>query len=222
MERLSERLKSDVMHVWRLLPSHPFVKALYSGDLPLDKFKFYAVQDYNYLVGLVRSLAIAASKAGSLKVARLALEHANFLASTEMANYERMLSKLGLSLEEVVREEPAPTNEAYVNFMIATCSLGTALECLVALLPCYWSYREIALENSRLLEYNNVELYREWASVYLSGDYGEAVEDYRRAVDRLWDEEPYNYSRVLNIFRRAARYEYMFWDMAWRMEKWPV
>ncbi|BAA79642.2 transcriptional activator TenA homolog [Aeropyrum pernix K1] len=219
---LSDRLKRDNMDLWSLLPSHPFVKALYSGSLPLDKFRFYAVQDYNYLVGLVRSLSIAASKSWSFEVARLALSHASFLASTEMANYERLLGELGLSLSEVLREEPAPTNEAYVNFMIATCSTGTALECMVSLLPCYWSYREIAIANERLLRENSVDLYRRWASVYLSSEYGEAVEEYRRAVDRLWAEEGGVYSRLKRIFRKATRYEYMFWDMAWRMEKWPV
>ncbi|WP_062661980.1 thiaminase II [Aeropyrum camini] len=219
---LSERLKRDNNDLWALLPQHPFVKALYSGDLPLDRFRFYAVQDYNYLVGLVKSLSLAASKSWDFDVARLALSHASFLASTEMENYEKLLGELGLSLSEVLREEPAPTNEAYVNFMIATCSTGTALECMVSLLPCYWSYRDIALANRELLENNGVDLYRRWASVYLSREYGDAVDEYRRAVDRLWEEEGGVYQRLNRIFRKAVRYEYMFWDMAWNMEKWPV
>lgn len=221
-ERLSEVLRESTGDIWSLLPRHPFVLALYKGTLPLERFKFYAVQDYNYLVGLIKSLSIAASKANDLRISRLALAHASFLSSTEMENYEKLLKRLGLTLDQVLEAEPAPTNEAYVNFMIATCSTGTTLECLVALLPCYWSYREIAVTNRELLRYNKVEIYREWASVYLGADYGDAVEEYRRAVDRLWESEGGDLGRLKTIFRKATRYEYLFWDMAWNMEKWPL
>ncbi|MEB3859575.1 MAG: thiaminase II, partial [Desulfurococcales archaeon] len=156
------RLREDSRRIWDRLLEHPFVVELYEGSLPLEKFRFYAVQDYNYLVGLVRSLSLAAAKMGPFDASRLALEHAHFLATTEMANYERLLTKLELSMEEVLRAEPAPTNRAYADFMVATCATGTLLQCLVALLPCYWSYRDIALHNRDRLERNKVELYRGW------------------------------------------------------------
>ncbi len=218
---LTDRLRSDSMGIWRRLLEHSFVRELYSGSLPMEKFRFYAVQDYNYLIGLIKSLSIAASK-GDYQALRTSLQHATFLATTEMANYERLLDRLGLTMEEVVRATPAPTNTAYVNFMIATCSLGTALECLVALLPCYWSYRDIALHNKDLLESNSVDLYREWAQVYLSREYGEAVEELRREIERLWSIEPVGYEKLRRVFQTASRYEYMFWDMAYNMEEWPV
>ena len=218
---LTERLRSDSISIWSRILEHPFVRELYSGSLPLEKFRFYAVQDYNYLIGLIKSLSIAASK-GDYQALRTSLQHATFLATTEMANYERLLGRLGTTMEEVVTATPAPTNMAYVNFMIATCSLGTALECLVALLPCYWSYRDIALHNKDLLDSNRVGLYREWAQVYLSREYGEAVKEFRREIERLWSIEPIGYERLRSIFQTASRYEYMFWDMAYKMEEWPV
>ncbi len=218
---LAERLKRDSLEAWRRLLEHPFVDELYRGVLPLEKFRFYAVQDYNYLIGLIRSLSIAASK-GDFETLRTALAHASFLASTEMANYEKLLSRLGLTLEDVVRAEPAPTNVAYVNFMVSTCSLGTPLECLVSLLPCYWSYREIAVHNKDKLGDNRVGLYREWAQVYLSSDYAQAVEEFKEAIERLWRRDGGDYARLSRIFHTATRYEYMFWDMAYKMEKWPI
>ncbi|MEB3780134.1 MAG: thiaminase II [Desulfurococcales archaeon] len=219
--RLSEILRRNADSIWSKLLDHPFVSELYSGSLPLEKFRFYAVQDYNYLIGLIRALSIAASKA-DYEVMRLALSHASFLASTEMANYEKLLRKLGLSLREVIDIKPAPTNTAYVNFMIATCGLGSPLECLVSLLPCYWSYREIALHNKDKLDQNGVDIYREWAQVYLSSDYGEAVEEFKRIIDDLWEREKTSIERLDRIFKTASRYEYMFWDMAYKLEEWPV
>lgn len=218
---LGDSLKRDSARAWQKLLNHPFVDELYRGTLPIEKFRFYAIQDYNYLIGLIKALSIAASK-GDFHTLRTALSHASFLASTEMANYEKLLARLGLTLEEVVRAEPAPTNTAYVNFMIATCSMGTPLECLVSLLPCYWSYREIAAHNKDKLKSNTVELYRDWASVYLSEDYAGAVEEFKEAIERLWRSEGGSYERLKRIFHTATRYEYMFWDMAYNMEKWPI
>ena len=106
--------------------------------------------------------------------------------------------------------------------MVSTCSLGTPLECLVSLLPCYWSYREIALHNKDKLEDNRVELYREWAQVYLSSDYAQAVEEFKEAIERLWRSSGGDYARLSRIFHTATRYEYMFWNMAYKMEKWPI
>jgi thiaminase/transcriptional activator TenA len=219
---ITEKLRESNRSIWDKLLEHPFVVELYEGSLPLEKFKFYAIQDYNYLVGLVKSLSLAAAKRGPFEAARLALEHAHFLATTEMANYEKLLARLGLSMEEVLRAEPAPTNRAYVDFMVATCATGTLLECLVALLPCYWSYRDIALHNRDRLASNRVEIYRDWASIYLSDDYGRAVDEYRRLIDRLYSERPESWEELNYIFKTAARYEYMFWEMAYRMEKWVV
>ena len=220
--KVSERLKADNIDVWSKLLDHVFVRELYGGSLPLEKFKFYAIQDYNYLVGLVRSLSLAASKLGPFEASRKALEHAHFLATTEMRNYEELLGELGLSLAEVLRAEPAPTNQAYVDFMVATCATGTLIECLVALLPCYWSYREIALHNRDRLEGNKVDIYVRWARVYLSDEYGAAVEEYRGLIDTLYESYGGSYESLKRIFRIATRYEYMFWSMAYNMERWPV
>ncbi|MEB3774525.1 MAG: thiaminase II [Desulfurococcales archaeon] len=218
---LSEELRRRSLNVWSRLLEHPFVDELYRGVLPIEKFKFYAVQDYNYLMGLIRSLAIAASK-GDHEAARTSLSHASFLATTEMENYRRLLVRLGIRIEDVIEAEPAPTNLAYVNFMIATCYTGSTLECLVSLLPCYWSYRDIALHNREKLEGNRNEIYREWASVYLSREYGEAVDEFRAEVDRLWRRYGGDLERLSQIFHTAARYEYLFWEMAYNMEEWIV
>jgi len=177
------------------------------------------VQDYNYLVGMMRTYSIIASKA-PFEVARKALEIAYGDATVEMENYVRLLSRLGLSLEDVINAEPAPTNVAYMNFLVATASLGTPLEGLVATLPCFWSYQYIAEHYADALESNPVDLYREWGSVYLSDEYRRLVEELRDLVDSLYDGRGYDGLR--RLFITGSRYEYMFWDMAYREESWPV
>ena len=218
---LAEELRKPVKGLWEKLPRHPFVQALYSGELPLEKFKYYVIQDYNYLVGLTRALAAAAAKAASLKVAASALEIARTLATTEMEGYEELLRELGLSIDEAVAAEPAPTNRAYTDFMLATCMAGSVSECLAGLLPCYWSYQYIADANRSLLEKNRIEMYRRWAEVYYSPGYRRAVEALVEAMYEAWRLDGTPLQRLQEAFKTAARYEYLFWEMAWRGEAWP-
>ena len=219
MEKLSSLLRKDADSIWRKIFEHPFVVELYSGKLPIEKFKFYVKQDYNYLIGMMRTFSILASKA-DYEVARLALEIAYADATIEMENYIKLLKKLGMALEEVLSVEPMPTNIAYMNFLITTCYISTPIECLVATLPCFWSYAEIAEIHRDLLKDNSVDIYVEWASVYLSNEYRSLVSKLIDLVDKLWSGE--NYEKLKKIFITASRYEYMFWDASYREEAWPV
>jgi len=216
--RLSAYLRRKASPIWEKIFVHPFVRELYSGTLPLEKFKYYVIQDYNYLVVMMKCLALAASKA-DFELGRLALELAYEDATIEMRNYEELIKEIGLSMDEVIRAEPSPTAYAYSNFLLTTCSLGTPLDCLVAILPCFWSYLEIGRRNEHLLRSNSNPLYRRWCSAYVSKEYEELVNELIRAVDL---QDFTNLRGLEELFITGSRYEYMFWDAAYRMERWPV
>lgn len=216
---LSDRLRREADTVWKALVNHPFVVELYKGTLPREKFVFYVLQDYNYLIGMMRALSIAAARS-RYEVARELLELAYLEATTEMKNYEKLLRKLGLSISDAIRTEPSPTNVAYVNFLLVTALMGSPCESLASFLPCFWSYEEIAEHHREELEKNPSEIYRSWGSVYLSDEYREIVRRLRRLVDEECSSE--DFDRLRRVFIMGSRYEYMFWDMAYRRETWPV
>ena len=219
MIKLTERLRNAADPIWRAILRHPFVLELYSGTLPLQKFKYYLIQDYNYLVTMYKCFSLIASKA-EIPLAEKMLELAYAEATTEMRNYEALLNKLDMKLEEVVKVDPSPTNTAYMNFLLTTCAFGSPLEGLVSILPCFWSYAEIALEHQDKLKDNHVEIYVEWAKVYTTDEYLNLVEELKAFTDDMASE--INYERLEKIFLMASRYEYMFWDMAYNLEKWPI
>ena len=214
--KLVDQLRGKANPIWRQIFEHPFVVELYTGTLPEEKFKFYALQDYRYLVGLVKALTVIASKA-EFKLAREVIKLAHAEVTTELESYERLLEKLGYTIEDAIKVEPMPTNIAYTNFMVATAYEGTAWEGLTALLPCFWSYMEIAEYHKEKLERNPVKLYVDWASVYLSKEYRDVVEE----LKELLSQAPPS-PRLEEIFIMGSRYEYMFWDAAYRMERWPI
>jgi len=219
-QRFTERLKEAVSDVWDRILNHPFVTELFNGSLPMGKFRFYVIQDYNYLITLTRCQAIIASKFEDPAIMRKILELALADVSTELENYNKLLGELGLSLNDVIRVRPSPTNMAYMNFLLSTCTMGSPYEGLVAILPCYWTYLEIARYHAKKLEGNPVRVYRDWALVYLSPEYEKIVSDLRAIIDNAGDYLARDFDRLSGIFRQASVYEYMFWDMAFRQEQW--
>ena len=110
---------------------------LYSGTLPLEKFRFYVLQDYNYLVADMRNFGILASKASSVSEIKEMLEIAHLEATTELSRYEMLLKKLGYNIEDTVRVKPANIVISYTSFLLATSLLKTFWEALAATLPCF-------------------------------------------------------------------------------------
>ena len=217
---VSEQLHKDAEQVWNRIVHHPFVVELYQGSLPMEKFKTYILQDYAYLVDAVKNFSIIASRAHSVDLMREIVEIAYLEVTGEFQGYEDFLHTLGYTLDDAMHVEPLPVNVSYRSFLLTTSSLRSSQEALVSVLPCFWSYRDIALYHKDALNSNTNKIYVDWASVYLSEDYAELVEKLRRLVDRVCGDFPYE--RLKLPFLMASRYEYMYWDSVYKMEKWPV
>ncbi|MEN3010471.1 MAG: thiaminase II [Candidatus Bipolaricaulaceae bacterium] len=214
---LTAQLRAQAAPLWEALVHHPFVVQLFTGQLPLEKFKFYLLQDYNYLVGLIRALALVMAKS-EFGLLREVLGVVQGLATAELRNYADLLGALGLKVEDAVRTPPSAVNAAYVDFMIATAALGTPHEGLLAVLPCFWSYQDIAEAHREDLARNPNPLYVRWAESYLSEGYRTVVAQLRAAID----SSPLDFRAAWPIFARACRYERWFWDMAYHLlETWP-
>ena len=64
---LFDRLKAGVGELWDQAQQHPFVDALGDGTLAPDRFIHYLKQDYVYLTGYSRAIALASARAPDLK-----------------------------------------------------------------------------------------------------------------------------------------------------------
>ncbi|UCH91085.1 MAG: hypothetical protein JSU60_08345 [Nitrospirota bacterium] len=59
----SDHLRQLAASIWKAQLHHPFVVALGKGTLPLQKFRYYILQDARYLEELARVFATGAEKA---------------------------------------------------------------------------------------------------------------------------------------------------------------
>jgi thiaminase/transcriptional activator TenA len=97
---------------------------------------------------------------------------------------------------------------------------GTLGELVAAVLPCYWIYGEVG----RRLYKNRPrqpKIYREWIGIYASEEFWKPVREQIHLMDRLGAIAPgYEKKRMSQFFMLSSRYEYLFWEQAYRMEKW--
>ena len=63
MESFSEELRAEAKPIWDRIFQQPFLWEIKDGTLPLAKFQYYLAQDYLYLEGFARTVALALAKA---------------------------------------------------------------------------------------------------------------------------------------------------------------
>ena len=59
MASFSEQLQNDAEPIWQRIFDHPFLKEIKEGTLPEETFRYYLLQDYLYLEGFGRTVALA-------------------------------------------------------------------------------------------------------------------------------------------------------------------
>ena len=104
---------------------------------------------------------------------------------------------------------------------MATTVGGSYAEGVGAVLPCYWIYWEVGKE---LLHRGSPDpRYQRWIEMYGSEEYGSVVQKVLDITDHLGPElSAAERTRVHQHFRATSRYEWMFWDMGYHRQAWPV
>lgn len=219
--RFTDQLWQAIVPIYEAVLVHPFLRGLTDGDLSRDRFTFYVVQDAIYLRTFARALSSLAAFAPDGDSTRMFNRHASDAIAVEQSLHEGFLAELGLLPEQVERVEPSPTNRAYCDFLMAS-TLGRPFhEGLAAVLPCYWIYQRVG---RHLLPKGSPEpCYRRWLETYGGDEFDLVVRDVLSLTDRVSPTLTELQRGTMQVlFVLGSRYEWMFWDSAWRLERWPV
>jgi thiaminase (transcriptional activator TenA) len=221
-ERFTEELHRLAAPVWEAQHEHSFIRGIGDGTLSLERFRHWVRQDYLYLIEYARLLALAAARAPDLEGMTRFADLARETLRTEMEMHRSYARGFGISPEEMERETKAPTCQAYTDFLLRTAALGDYAELVAALLPCMWGFCEIG---QRLAERGAPDdpRYAEWIAMYASPEFANLAAWCRDVVDRVAEGLPGEaLERMERAFLTSSRYEHLFWEMAWRLEEWPV
>lgn len=217
----SARLWGEIEATYAAILAHPFLTGLTDGSLDPAAFGHYVCQDVYYLRDYARALTVVGAKAPRHTDTAMFARHAAGAVDVELGLHGTLLADLGLGPAVVAATPVAPTTRAYTSYLLATAYGGSFAEGLAAVLPCYWIYAEVG---KALLSQGSPDLrYARWIDTYAGEEFGAVVAEVLALTDRTGptlgpDEE----ARACAHFAAIARYEWMFWDAAYRCEQWPL
>ena len=220
--RFTTRLRERAEPIWHAQLEHPFVRGIGDGTLPLDRFAHWVRQDYRFLVEYCRLFGLAAARAPDLDTLVRFADLLQATARTEMDLHRAFAREFGIGEADLEREPMAPTTRAYTDFLLRVAATGDFAELTAALLPCMWGFAEIG-QALRARGLPADPRYAKWIEAFADPEFARLAEGCRSLVDRLAEgASPVQEARLLDAFLTSSRYEYLFWEMAWRQEAWPV
>lgn len=216
--RLSEVLYEEVKEIWDGYLTHPFVTGIGDGTLPLEKFRFYMIQDYLYLYDYCKVFALGIVKAQDPELMRFFADFVHSTLNGEMTIHRSYLARLGYDIAGIEQEEKALTNLSYTHYMLAIGQNEGLAELLVSILSCAVSYEHIGKHLAAIPGAADHPFYGEWIRGYASEEYAAGNVRLNDMVDRLGEGlSRERIDRLKEIYRNCSRYEMMFWDMAYTM-----
>ncbi|MBN1682316.1 thiaminase II [Candidatus Bathyarchaeota archaeon] len=221
--KFSNELREKSSHIWKQILKHPFIREMVDGTLPIEKFQYYIIQDYGYLLEFVKCLGIAITKAEKFDHMIYASNLVQGCITYEASMLEKISSELKIPFKKNGEINLAPTNFSYTRHLLTVAYSGTFYENISALLPCMWSYKIIGEEKKPLIKSNVNKHYREWIEAYASPNYDNLVKVYLNIIDEAGEVTGKMIrKKMFDNFIISSNYEYFFWDMAYKMEKWLI
>ncbi|HKL28646.1 MAG TPA: thiaminase II [Natrialbaceae archaeon] len=218
----TDEIHDDAEVIWDAILDHPMVEQLGEGTLDEEPFRYWLRQDYVYLIEYSRLFALGAAKAPTLDRMSTMAELLESTINTEMSLHRSYADSFDVSLAELEATTPSPTTRAYTDFLIRTAAMGSFGDIAAVLLPCMWGFNETG---KRLDEQGTPdhERYAEWIEMYAGEEFTELTDWCKDLMDDVAaDATESERERYRDLFLTSARYEYRFWDAAWRQEGWDV
>ena len=222
MVQFSLQAWKNIEAIYPAILNMPFVKELERGSLDKQIFQHYMIQDGIYLGEFARVLAIISAKAPTPD---MQLEFANSVREAivvERSLHENFFADFGIEAKDALATEPSPTCLNYTNFLIATAYQHSFAVTVAAVLPCFWIYLEVG---KHIYQQANTKAnpYKKWIDTYVDAGFEASVNYVIRVADEVAQKASAREIELMNkVFYRASQFEWMFWDSAYKQEKWQV
>ena len=216
----SRGLKEKAAKVWEDGYNHPFVQEIGTGALDREKFKFYLLQDYLYLLQYAKVFAVAAVKSDTEELMTRFSKIQYFILANEMDLHRGYMKEFGISPEDAAAVKPSLYNRTYTANMLAvgqTCGLA---EALAAVFPCAWTYSDWARRlKAQFADKLDGNFYKSWIEKYAGDEFADSFEWFYDTLDGLvagmTDAQR---KKIEDIFVSSVEFEYLFWDMSYKRQ----
>jgi len=200
---------------WAAAVSHPMVRQIGAGTLPHETFRGYFEQNILYLEDYARAIGLIIGHAPDVEAIDVLSRFLQQIVSTEIPANVAFLRRLGGSPAAIsALDTMLPVTYGYTRHLLYTAAQGSCADGLTAVLPCQWSYGELATPLMAALPGDPV--YADWVAMFGHGGYSALVAETTGLLDRLADPaDAAVMARLSWIFDTSTRYEVQFWDMAY-------
>lgn len=217
----SARILAGSRKIWEDFHVHPFVKGIADGTLSKEKFEYFMIQDYLYLLEYAKVFSIGAAKATDPVVMKAFSAYVDQIMNGELKIHKAYMQRLGIRIEDAEAAVMAQDNLSYTSYMLRIAYEDGPAEVCAAILPCAVSYEDIACAMVKAdPSCADHPFYGEWIQGYADPGYHEA----NAALMELTDRAAADYgegqiARLIEIGQRCSRYEGGFWDMSWELRR---
>lgn len=204
--------------VYDKILTHPFIQGLINGTLDREKFTFYIQQDALYLAEYGKVLTAIASRLSKPEHIEAFIHFASDSMAVEKALHQSFMKEIS----EASKPEPSPGCLLYTSYLLRQMAIAPIEVIVAAVLPCFWIYKEVGdyiLAN----QIKGANPYQDWIDTYGGEDFEKSVKLAISICDDLADKCTDEQRKAMaDAYVMCSKMEWIFWDSAWRMEKWPV
>ena len=212
----SEKAFAEIEPIYNDIINMPFINELTSGTLDIDKFAYYLQQDAHYLEYFARALAIISAKTRDVDTMLDFIRFAEGAVVVERALHNSYFKEY--NLEE--REPVSPACHHYIHYLQSTVYMADSVVGMAAVLPCFWIYKKVGDHILTLADTNN-NPYSNWIATYAGDEFGLLVDKAIAICDIAAENSTVVQQGLMTeAFITSSRLEYMFWDSAYKLEKW--
>jgi thiaminase/transcriptional activator TenA len=221
-EKFTSVLRRRGDKIWRSIHAHAFLRELHAGALSKERFTYFILQDYLYLLDFAQVLCLGGAKSPNLATLEVFARHALTAVEVERSFHASFGKSLGFSERQLDDTVKGPVTRAYIDHLQAVARGGSLAQLVAAVLPCYWIYGEVG---KRLYKGRPraPKIYRQWIELYASEGFWRPVREQIRLLDEMGAQASSDEKRILTShFLLSSRYEYLFWDQAYGLERWRI
>ncbi len=206
---ISSLLFEKASQQWDKMLSHPFLKEVGEGTIKREAFDFWVAQDYIFVREALRFLGALELKSPDYDIS-LVLADAFGALKNELQMFEGYAAERGFSLHV----EPTTTCRSYVDFLIATALTRSFEEAFSALWCAEKGYFDSWNAAKSIATVDNP--YKRFIDNWTSDGFNEYVTWIENTLNRLLNGKPASaISSIEETFLMTAKYECLFWDMAY-------
>jgi thiaminase/transcriptional activator TenA len=184
-----------------------------SGTIAHETFRFYFEQNIMYLEDYARAIAYIAAKAPDVDALTVLGRFFHQIVENEIPANRQFLERLGGTPRAHAVGAMTPVNYGYTRHLLYATSQGSPATGLAAILPCQWSYGEIATRLATHIPEDTI--CTDWISLFANPTYDALVADSVTLLDRLAAEKGVGITELTPAFDWSSRYELAFWQMAY-------